>query len=207
MKLSFTILVGAVLATTVSFAAEFSDDFSKSDVKTRQAQRGDWKFENNEARCVSDPKLYKKFKNHGPILKWPGEFKDGVIEFEVWPQKCQRLVFTLNGDGHIFRVILLDPQATGAAAKGSSRIIAWATKSSKENKGTSIRPKGLPELTAVDGKWTRVRLTVSGNKGELSIGDFKTKIDHAALGRAKNLVMISFAQGSLAVRGFKMSTK
>ena len=42
--------------------------------------------------------LYKQFKNRGPIMKWPREFNDAEIQFEMKAMNCPRVVFTLNGD-------------------------------------------------------------------------------------------------------------
>jgi hypothetical protein len=187
---------------------ELVDDFTRPDLEGRLAERGEWKFEDGEASAVADAELYKKYKNHGPILKWSGEFNDATISFEMKAMDCQRVVFTLNGDGHIFRVTLADetPQATAGASKVPTRVIAWATTSSKENKGDTIAPEGLPDLPKINGEWVTVRLTVEGDQGELSIGDFKTAITHDALARDKNMVMLTFAHGALAVRNFRMTS-
>lgn len=209
MRPLFVALFAACFFSLPLSAAELVDDFSSAESKTRLAERGAWTFENNTATCVADPELYRKFANHGPILKWPHEFNEGTIEFEMKPAECQRVVFTLNGDGHIFRVSLIDATRalTPAQARSQSRVLAWATKSSKQNKGDAIKPRGLPNLPAIGGKWTRVKLTVKGEQAGLQIGDFKTLIDHAALGRDKNMVTLSFASGSLAVRKFRYVSK
>jgi len=188
-------------------AREFVDNFSDAKLEGRSAERGDWKFQDNVASCVSDPKLYLQYKNHGPILKWSQEFKDATIEFEMKASNCQRVVFTLNGDGHVFRVTLADerPAATAGASKVPTRLIGWATKSSKQNKGDTIQPVGLPDLPAVDGKWVKVKLAVVGGRGELTIGDFETAVEHSSLAREKNLVMLTFAHGKIAVRDFRFS--
>lgn len=205
-KVFHNALLLAVLAVcTNASAGDFVDDFSTEKLEGRLAERGAWTFENNTARCVADPELYKKFSNHGPILKWPGEFQDGTVEFEMKVTNCQRVVFTLNGDGHVFRVTLADetPDATAGKSKVPTRLIAWAEKSSKQNKGDTLKPDGLPDLPAVNNKWVKVRLAVSGNQGSLSIGNFSTQIEHAALARPKNTVMVTFAHGELAVRDYR----
>lgn len=203
----------AVLISLVSFipvyqanADEFVDEFCTAKLEGRLAERGEWKFENGVANCVADPVLYNKYKNHGPILKWPREFNDATIRFEMKVTDCQRVVFTLNGDGHIFRVTLADerPEAPAGTSKVPTRVIAWATKSSKQNKGDTIKPKSMPDLPAVNGKWVRVRLEVKGEQAILTIGDFQSEITHAALARDKNMVMLTFAHGELAVRNFRM---
>ena len=203
------ISVGITMLIAVPFAAgeEFVDNFV-ADHHCRHAERGQWKFHNGIASCVADPELYKQYKNHGPILKWPREFSDATIQFEMKATDCQRVVFTLNGDGHIFRVTLADerPDAPAGKSKVPTRVIAWATKSSKQNKGDTIKPEAMPDLPAVNGVWVPVRLDVKGKRATLTIGDFETKIIHDALARNKNMVMLTFAHGDLSVRKFRMSS-
>ncbi len=123
-------------------------------------------------------------------------------------ENCGRVVFTLNGDGHIFRVTLADerPDAPAGKSKVPTRLIAWTTKSSKQNKGDSIKPERMPDLPAVNGKWVRMQLTVKGKRASLTIGDFRTEINHAALARDKNMVLLTFAHGKLSVRKFRITS-
>jgi hypothetical protein len=195
-----------VISASTTSAQEFVDDFSVAELEGRLAERGEWKFENKEANCAADPELYKQFMNHGPILKWPREFHDATIQFEMKPTDCQRVVFTLNGEGHIFRVTLADETSNSPAGKSKvpTRIIAWAAQSSKENKGDTLKPEGLPDLPAINNKWVKVKLSIAGDQAKLRIGDFKTDIKHLAINRDKNMVMLTFAHGELAVRNFKM---
>ncbi|MFP6765113.1 MAG: hypothetical protein VB858_15905 [Planctomycetaceae bacterium] len=209
MRQTTALLITAFCSLTSAVSADdFRDDFSDARFNGRQAERGEWVFRNRTASCVADPELYGKFKNHGPILKWPHEFRDGIISFEMRARRCQRVVFTLNGDGHIFRVTLADETASAPAgpSKVPTRLIAWATKSSKQNKGDTIRPAGLPDLPAVNGRWVKVMLSVKGQQATLNIGDYQTKIDHAALGRDRNQVLLTFAYGQLEVRNFRLTT-
>ena len=208
MKTFVTIGMALLIITPVAAGEEFVDDFNSAKLAGRQAERGEWQFQNGIASCVADPDLYKKFKNHGPILKWPREFGDATIQFEIKASDCQRVVFTLNGDGHIFRVTLADerPDAPAGKSKVPTRVIAWATKSSKQNKGDTIKPKGMPDLSAVNGKWVQVKLEVKGKRAVLTIGEFQTEIDHAALTRDKNMVLLTFAHGELSVRNYRTTS-
>ncbi len=208
MKPRHLSLAIGLLVSAHASAEDFVDDFSRPNLEGRLAERGDWKFENHQARAVADPELYRQFKNHGPILKWPREFNDARIRFEMKAVDCQRVVFTLNGDGHVFRVALADETVDSKAgpSRVPTRIIAWATTSSKENLGDTIEVEGLPDVPAINGRWVPVTLSIKGDRGELSIGDFKTTIQHPALARDKNLVMLTFAHGELAVRDFRMTS-
>ena len=211
MKTSVSICMAILIFGTCSAGDELSnafvDDFGDAKFKGRQAERGAWQFVDGVASCVADPVLFKKFKNHGPILKWPRKFEDAKIQFEMKAKDCQRVVLTLNGDGHIFRVTMADerPDAPAGPSKVPTRLIAWATKSSKQNKGDTIQPKGMPALSVVNDKWVPVKLDVKGTQAVLSIGDFQAEIRHVALARDKNMVMLTFAHGEIAVRNFRFS--
>lgn len=178
-------------------AGGFRDDFSRQKLENRQALRGDWKFKNNTASCISDPELYKKFANHGPILRWPATFTDGTVEFEFQPKSCQRVIITLNEDGHVFRISLSDEQRT--------RIFGWIGKSSKENKPKIIAKEGVPTSAQLDGKWVKVKLAIKGDTGEITIGDYSAKLKHGSLARKKGEFTISFAGGECAVRNVSVT--
>jgi hypothetical protein len=193
MKLNrvFGILFAVVASLSVTQAGGFKDDFANARHSTRQALRGDWKYRNNAATCVSDPELYKKFANHGPILRWPCEFTDGTVEFEFQPKGCSRIVITLNEDGHVFRISINDEQRT--------RIFGWIGKSSKTNKAKTIAKDGVPTVSDVDGKWIKGKLVCQGEQGEITLGDYTAKLKHHSLGRKKGEFTISFAGGTCAV--------
>jgi hypothetical protein len=204
---SFPIALLLTTSSIMGFAAPINDDFSDPKLEGRAAQRGDWKFSDKTASCIADEALYKKYANHGPIIRWASEFVDGTIEFEMKSTKGQRVIFTLNGDGHVFRVLLCNDadSVSKGAPKVASRILAWAEKSSKKNQGDTFKPEGLPSLAAVDDKWVKVSLSVNKGKANLAIGDFKTEIEHASLARDKNSITLSFAFGEFAVRSFKFT--
>ncbi|QGJ70177.1 Hypothetical protein PBC10988_18710 [Planctomycetales bacterium 10988] len=197
-KLLFVLLTVSILAVTgTAFANHLYDDFSKADFPERQALRGEWTYENNEAHCVSDPELYKKFKNHGPILRYDSEFSDGTIEFEFQPKDVERMIFTLNSAdaGHVFRMRLAD----GKTRQGS-RIYGWAGPS-KDNDPEMIAVQGVPTLDTMNGKWVRVKIVIEGDRATVTIGDYSEELKHASIGREKGEVTISFASGELGVRG------
>lgn len=190
---SFRITVLLVLAALAGNAsAAVRDDFSSAKHALRQALRGDWKFANNAAHCVSDPEDYKKYKNHGPILRWPCKFTDGTVEFEFKPKDCQRIVITLNEEGHVFRISLNDEQRT--------RIFGWVGRSSKTNKPKTIAKEGVPTAAALNGKWVKGRLAFQGDVAQVKIGDYSARLRHPSIGRRKGEFTISFALGECAFR-------
>ena len=186
----FAFLLFSILSSEADI---LKDSFSSPTHETRQALRGDWIFQNGVASCVSDPVLYKEFKNHGPILRWPTEFTDGTVEFEFKPEDCQRIVITLNEDGHVFRMSLREPENT--------RIFGWIGRSSKENKAKEIAREGVPPLKSINGKWTKVKMTFNGDRAQIQIGDYKADLKHGSIGRKKGEFTFSFAFGSCAIRG------
>lgn len=201
--LLFLTAVLLILPNVGAAASEIVDDFSRADWNGRQALRGEWKFENNQASCVSDPELYKKYKNHGPILRWSPTkpFKDGTIEMEFQPQKCQRLVITLNNKtGHVFRIALTDNKTT------KTRIFGWAHPSSEKDKpAETLAVKGVPTATEIDGQWVKLRLAIIGSEARVTIGKYSETLQHASIAREKGEFTISFASGECAVR--KVSIK
>jgi hypothetical protein len=200
MNIRRSILLALLLPVS---AAPINDTFA--DGSLHKAGRGTWTYSGEVASCTSDPELYKKFANHGPFLLWVSEFVDGTTSVEFKPSDCQRVVFTFNGDGHIFRVILMD--AESAKRKVSNRIIAWAEQSSKTNNGTISVPEGLPGLVDLNNKWTKLSVIVNDGTADLTIGDFKTTLKHPALKRDKNNITLSFASGKMDIRNFSHAPK
>ena len=192
-------VLALILTTILSQATGLKDNFSDPNFEKRQALRGEWIFEDNVASCVSDPELYKEFANHGPILRWPIEMIGGTVECEFKPQDCQRLVITLNGDGHIFRISLNDEKRTG--------IFGWIGKSSKENKSQSLAKEDVPMIASIDGKWTKLKLVIEGEKADIQIGDYVASLRHGSLARDKGEFTISFASGECAVRKVSVTSK
>lgn len=201
MKKVLFLTLAISLACNLVFAADVQDDFSKAKMKGRAALRGAWKFENNTASCVSDPALYKKFKNHGPILRWPIEMTDGEVSFEFQPKKCDRIIITFNNKtGHVFRIALYDEKRT--------RIFGWDGPSkNKKNKPKVFAKDGVPKVADLDGEWIKSKITFKGNEATIKIGDYSTNINEVAAGREKGEFTISFAAGELAVRNVKIISK
>ena len=194
----------AMLTAVPGFSNDLIDPFTAKKFETRKAERGDWSFQDGVASVVSDPVLYKKYSNHGPILKWAVDCSQGKTIFGMKPSGCQRVVFTLNGDGHVFRISLINPEKAMSPwqKKSTSRMIAWAEKSSKTNKGDSLQPQGFPSLSVLDDRWTQVSIAMDGDTALVRIGEFQTEIQHKAMQREKTEITISFASGSLQVRDF-----
>lgn len=195
-------LLSATLICFASFSLAhgdgFHDDFSDAKMQARQALRGEWKFEEGVARCVADPELYRKFENHGPILRWPAEFTNGTLEFEFQPKKCERVMITLNEKGHVFRMLFHEPAKT--------RFFGWVGQSSKTNKPKTIAKDGVPSIDDLDGKWIKSKIVFRGETAEIMYGDYKATLKHEAIARKKGEFTISFASGEIGVRNVRLST-
>ncbi|MGB0578681.1 MAG: hypothetical protein ACPGVU_03165 [Limisphaerales bacterium] len=190
-------LFALLLLPTLGAAAGVRDGFDSAKHPQRQALRGEWKFADQTAFCVSDPDDYKKYKNHGPILRWPCKFIDGTVEFEIKPKDCQRIVITLNEEGHVFRISLNDEQRT--------RIFGWIGRSSKTNKPKTIAQDGVPTAKAISGQWVKGRLVFKGDVAQVKIGDYSARLKHASIGRKKGEFTISFALGECSFRNVSVT--
>ncbi len=195
-----------VASTAVAVAAPAStsetlltDNFTSAKLAKRDLSpsRGEWKMADGVATCTQDDELYKKNKDHGPIIWYDVSMTDATIRFAFRPQGCKTFVFTLNnGNGHVFRFIV---SPTGLAVR------AWPTQGSDATALSLMNPKaGSPSLK--DGEWTPVELIFDGNECVLAIGsDFKQKFDNAALGFEKTKLGLGFSYGTLSLRDVSIS--
>lgn len=181
------------LLTSFAFAADaplLKDDFSDLKLATRRAARGDWKFADNTATCTQDDELYKKNKDHGPILFYDLAYTDAAIRFAVKPDAANKtLVFTANGeDGHIFRIVF------SAAGAGIRAFPA----DSKDHKSISLGNEASIKLKP--GEWTNISVELRGPKATVKIGDFSKTCQHASLARAKTNLSVGFSFGTVSVK-------
>lgn len=197
MKQLLSTIIVALILVPFACGDGFYDDFSKTRLKSRQALRGDWKFNNGIASCVSDPELYEKFANHGPILRWPAEFTDGTLEFEFQPTDCERVIVTLNEKGHVFRMLFHEPAKT--------KFFGWIGQSSKTNKPKVVAKNGVPSISDLNGKWVKAKIVFNGNSADITYGDYTTKLKHESIGRKKGEFTISFASGKISVRNVRLT--
>jgi hypothetical protein len=181
-----------LLTATFSHAGEplLTDDFSPAENPARKALRGAWSIADGAATCAQDDELYKKHKNHGPILIYDLKYEDAVIEFAFKPDAATKsLVFTANGeDGHIFRIVIGAKNASIRAFPADAKDHA------------SIALATLPELKLVPGEWTPVRVELRGPHASVKVGNFTGSYEHASLTRAKTNLTVGFSFGTLSVK-------
>jgi|UniRef100_UPI003783745C hypothetical protein len=182
-----------LLGTTAALAADaplLKDDFSAPKLEQRRASRGDWKFADNTATCTQDDALYKKNKDHGPILFYDLAHTDAAIRFAVKPDASTKtIVFTANGaDGHVFRIVL--------SSRGAG--IRAFPPGEKDHKSISLGNE--PTVLLKPGEWTAVTVDLRGPKAAVRIGDFSQTYEHASLSRPKTNLSIGFSFGTICVK-------
>jgi hypothetical protein len=161
------------------------------------AARGVWKIADGIASCTQDDALYKRNKDHGPIVWYDATFTDGTVRFAYKPDGVKQFVFTLNGDkGHVFRFV---HSATGLVFRG------WPTPG-HEAKAVSLLPAGTKTPPLKGGEWIQAELKFAGNRCTVSIGDFHQTLEHASIGLPKSKLGLGFAFGTLSLRDVIVST-
>lgn len=193
------LFMAALLVSAASLLADtpsvlLKDDFSQPDLKLRRAARGPWSFENHTATCTQDDELYKKFKDHGPILFYDVPHTDATVSFRFRADAAVKsVVFTANGqDGHVFRFV--------TSARGTG-VRAFPVES-KDHKAVSL---GNETPALKPGEWVPVKVTLNGPQATVKIGDFEKTYEHPSLARPKSNLSIGFSFGSLSVQDFVVS--
>lgn len=189
----FLVISFAALCLHSTWAADaplLKDDFSNPKLEQRKASRGDWEFTEGVAACTQDDELYKKNKDHGPIIFYALPFQDAKISFSYKADGTRTLVFTANGEkGHVFRFV--------TSAQGTS-IRAFPT-DSKEHKSIALANEAALKLKP--GEWVPVQVELRGDKTTVKIGaDFTKTYEHASLAQAKANISVGFSFGSLSVK-------
>lgn len=192
MNRFLTLLILSALSPLLS-AADFKDDFTSSKLEQRRAMRGDWKIAEGIARCTQDDELYKKNKDHGPILFYDVPTQDSTVHFAFRPQGCKTLVCTLNGaKSHVFRTITNE----------TTTAIRAFPADSTEHAAKPLAQDG-PKLG--QGEWTEVTIEVRGPKATVKIGKTYTKtVEDPAIAQAKTNISIGFSFGTLEVKDFSV---
>jgi hypothetical protein len=198
LRLSFAFIVLLAVLSGLSSAIEptkpYVDDFSQAKLDGRCAVRGDCKVADGMAHCTQDDELYKKNKDHGPVVWYKVPFHDATVKFSFKPEACKTFVFTINGDnGHIFRFV---------STTAGTNTLVFPTDSA-EHKSLALNRAGPP---LKQGEWTDVVVEFKGEQAAVRIGrDFLTKVEHAAITQPKTTVGLGFSFGSLSVKDFSIT--
>lgn len=182
----FLLLTGAVFAAE---APLLKDDFSALNSAKRRAARGEWKFAEGSATCTQDDALFKKNKDHGPILFYDLNYTDALIQFAVKPDETNKMiVFTANGaDGHVFRLVFT-PTGMGVRAFPPEE---------KDHKSISLGNE--KSVVLKPGAWTKVSVELRGTKAAVKVGDFVKTYEHASIALAKVNLSVGFSYGTVSV--------
>jgi len=58
------------------------NDFSDPETTQRRTLRGDWNIADGMATCMQDDELYKKHKDHGPIIFYDLPHESCTVSFQ-----------------------------------------------------------------------------------------------------------------------------
>ncbi len=176
------------------------DEFNSSEMAERNAARGDWKIANGQAKVAHNDELYKKFKNHGPIMIYTVDHTDANAVVEFKPNGCKTVVFTMDAKegGHAFRVKLM------TAAKPGSTIVTYGPKEGKEKAPVITLSRDVPEL--IDGNWNRIEMTVKGSDATVTVNGKKISVSHKRISQPKKIAKIGFAFGDFTIRKFDLNS-
>lgn len=166
------------------------DDFSVAKLDQRRAMRGEWKFADQTATCTQDDELYKKNKNHGPILFYDLEYTDASICFAVKPDaNIKSIVFTANGaEAHLFRLVF---------SQAGMAVRAFPA-DSKYHKAVALANEASVKLKT--GEWNEVSVELRGGKATVKVGDFARTYEHVSISLAKVNLSVGFSFGTLSVK-------
>jgi hypothetical protein len=187
LRIALLLLTSSLLAADLPF----EDRFTEASLTLRKLGRGSWKIENGQAICIQNDELYKKAKDHGPMITWDIPTTDSVIEFEYLPDiDVKTMIFTVNrAKGHAFRII---------ATADTSRVIAFAA-SHDDKPASAAAPAMKP------GEWQKVRVELRGAKATTNVAGKTISLDQPALAGLKANITIGFSFGTLAVRNLCVS--
>lgn len=168
------------------------DDYSSEKLDSRQVARGDWKVKDNSISAPFDEALYKKYNDHGPMVRYSFDStSDLTIEMEVMMSGISKLCFQVdNAEGHLLKAIV---NGTG---KGSVRGF----------KGKESEVLGKITGSVKENVWVPVKLSFSGNKLTFSINGSKPQVfEHPAFQKGKSKFVYKFVKGHLSARKLQVS--
>lgn len=194
--LRYFLILSAFVGATLLQAADLNhleDGFSEPKMAGRRASRGEWSFVDGTAKCTQDDALYKKYKDHGPIIFYDLPHQDCEVSYRFKPEGAKNVVFTINGEeGHIFRFVT-----------GEKHTDIRLFPPGPEHK--SISGGRSPEMGLKEGQWTEVKVTLKGEVATVKIGDAEAMmVTHPSLNAPKANISIGFSFGALSLQGFSV---
>ena len=186
-------MLAIICLSALAIEPPYRDDFIADKQDGRRAMRGTWVFDHGSATCTQDDELYKKFKDHGPVVWQDVDFIDATVRFSMKADsEVQSFVFTINGaDGHVFRFV-------SRPAPKKTLIKAFQ----REGEPDGILVRDAPPLAV--GKWTEVVVTFRGEVAMVKIGDYEKALSHPAIAQAKTTVGLGFGFGTMSFKDFSV---
>lgn len=191
---SFFLTWFAVVSSSLQAQVQLpiADDFRAAELSFRKLGRGDWKVAGGMTTCTQDDALYKKFKDHGPMITYSVPIVDANVKLSFRPDdKVKNVVFTINSNtGHVFRIV-------------SSPLTSRAFVFVGDDHKNSPLATDLPKL--IVNEWNRLEVDVRGKKLSIKYGEYVKSFESDALVGEKANVTIGFAFGTLAVKDVAIS--
>lgn len=185
-----TLLLSLSFASTAFAKPPLLKDAFDADteVPERRAMRGVWRIGGGVATVTQDDELYKKYKDHGPIVFYDLPTTNATFRYAVKPEGCKSVVFTINGDGHVFRFV------TG---ERGTNVRAFPPTGDHKSISTAQQPEWLlPE-----GEWTEVEVKVNGENVIVKFGDHvPLTVEHATYSNRKTNFSIGHSFGTLSIK-------
>ncbi len=206
------------------------DMFTTAKFNPRNAARGDWKIEGGIASVTQDDAMFKKFKNHGPIMIYTVGHDDATAIVDIKPTGCRTVVFTMDAEngGHAFRVKLRTKRENDSPAEANGKKTNGKkakSKKAKSKKGKAgpksiivtyaakvgdakaeqivLNDQDVPSL--IENEWNRLQVTVKGEHATVTLGNKTIKVQHPQIDQKKKVAKIGFSFGSMSLRNFQLS--
>ncbi|MEC5127904.1 hypothetical protein VSU19_14155 [Verrucomicrobiales bacterium BCK34] len=184
-----SILATACLLAVSGNAAElpFADSFTSETQEARRLTRGPWIVTDGAATCTQDDALYKKFKDHGPVIWYDLDFTDATVTYSMKADEAvNNFVFTINGaDGHVFRFV-------------SSPTRTFVKAFPREGEPDGILDRKAPPLK-ID-QWIDVSVTFKGESAVVKIGEYEKTVTHPAIAQKKTTIGLGFSFGTMSFK-------
>lgn len=171
---------------------DVSDSFDQAKHPARKTLRGDYQFEDGVLKVGHDPALYKKYKDHGPIVIYDGAFQNAEVKMKFRltqaanVDKPARGAFTFDGEsGHVVRIFTMTNQP--------GRVIVWK----EGDKKPTVVAKDLPAVKP--GEWTELIVSINGERGTATLAGKTVQFEHAAVARPKTNAKYSTAFATMEI--------
>ncbi|MDF1740184.1 MAG: hypothetical protein P1U86_13560 [Verrucomicrobiales bacterium] len=186
-KLSLLAIASLLALSGNAAELPYADSFTGETQESRRLTRGPWIVKDGTATCTQDDALYKKFKDHGPVIWYDLNFTDSTVSYSMKADEAvKNFVFTINGgEGHVFRFV-------------SSPARTFVKAFPREGEPDGILDRKAPPLKADE--WIDVSVTFNGESAIVKIGDYETTVTHPAIAQKKTTIGLGFSFGTMSFK-------